>query len=224
MNQNPARETPEVFSVNQLSTRKDDRRIHSAACVGLAALLLGASNAWGHAEVGVAGGLISGFLHPIFGIDHLVAMVAVGLWGAQLGSPAVWLLPITFPAVMALGAMLGVLGIPLPGVELGVSASALALGALVAFAVRLPLWLAGTLVAAFAIFHGHAHGTELPTAANPLAYGVGFVVSTGLLHLCGILIGVLVRWPVGAQAVRACGAVVACLGMFFLAGNLGLTP
>jgi urease accessory protein len=185
-------------------------------------VLLFAGNAWGHAETGVAGGLVSGFLHPIFGLDHLVAMVAVGLWGAQLGAPAIWVLPITFPMVMAFGALLGVAGIPLPAVELGVSASALVLGVMVLLAARPPLTLAAAVVAAFAVLHGHAHGTELPGAANALAYGIGFVVSTGLLHLCGILIGVLVSWPAGARVVRACGGAVAACGVYFLTVNLGL--
>jgi urease accessory protein len=179
-------------------------------------------NAFAHAEVGVAGGLLSGFLHPIYGIDHLVAMVAVGLWGAQLGNPAIWLLPITFPVVMAGGALLGVAGVPLPGIELGISTSAIILGAMVALALRPPLWIAALVVATFAIFHGHAHGTELPAAANPLAYGIGFVVSTGLLHLSGILLGLLVRWPLGASMVRLSGGGIAALGVYFLGLNLGL--
>lgn len=193
-----------------------------ARALSFAMLALAAAAAHAHTETGVAGGLVSGFLHPIFGPDHLVAMVAVGLWGAQLGAPAIWALPITFPLVMAFGAVLGVAGFPLPGVELGVSASALVLGAMVALCVRPPLAVAGVLVAAFAIFHGFAHGTELPAAANPLAYGVGFVTSTGLLHLCGILLGTLIRWPAGMHVVRASGGVVAACGAYFLAVNLGV--
>jgi urease accessory protein len=187
------------------------------------ALLFGvATDVAAHAEAGVAGGLVSGFLHPIFGVDHMVAMVAVGLWGAQLGKPAIWVLPITFPLVMAGGAVLGVAGVPLPAVETGVSASALVLGAMVALRVRPPLALASTLVAAFAVWHGYAHGAELPQAVNPLAYGIGFVISTGLLHLTGIVLGVLVRWPAGAGLVRACGAGIAATGVYFLALNLGV--
>lgn len=189
---------------------------------GLIALLLGlfASQAFGHAETGVAGGLLSGFLHPILGPDHLIAMVAVGLWGAQLGNPAIWLLPITFPLVMAMGGRLGVVGLDIPFIEVGIALSALALGILIALRQRLPLAAASVLVAAFAIFHGHAHGTELPAAANPLAYGVGFVVCTGLLHLCGIVLGVLIRWPWGSQLVRALGGAIAALGLYFLTATL----
>lgn len=182
------------------------------------------AGAYAHTEVGVAGGLISGFLHPIYGIDHLVAMVAVGLWGAQLGAPAIWLLPITFPAVMALGGLLGVAGVPLPAIELGISTSAILLGAMVALAFRPPLWIAATVVAAFSVWHGYAHGAELPQAVNPMAYGIGFVMSTGLLHLCGILIGVLVRWPMGALVVRASGGGIALVGVYFLSSYFGVLP
>jgi urease accessory protein len=173
-----------------------------------------------HTGVGVIGGFQSGFTHPIFGFDHVVAMVAVGLWGAFLGQPAIWLLPVVFPVVMAFGGLAGVLGVPRPGVELGIAFSAVALGAMVALALRPPLWVAAILVGAFAIFHGHAHGTELPEAANPLAYGVGFVIATGLLHLSGIVLGLLARWPAGLQAVRVGGAAIACVGLYFLAGAL----
>ena len=185
-------------------------------------LLTYGSTAYGHSEEGVADGLVSGLLHPVLGFDHLVAMVAVGLWGAQLGRPAVWLLPITFPLIMACGALVGVAGIPLPLVEYGIAVSALVLGVMVALRLRPPLWLAAVLVGAFGVFHGHAHGAEIPGAVNPLSYGVGFVVSTGCLHLLGILIGVLVRWPSGERVVRACGAAVATVGVFTLAVNLGL--
>jgi urease accessory protein len=161
-------------------------------------------------------GFQTGFLHPISGPDHLVAMVAVGLWGAQLGAPAIWILPITFPLVMAMGGVLGVLGIPVPFVETIIALSAVALGLVVALRLRPPLWAAAALVALFAIFHGYAHGRELPGAADPVGYGVGFVVATGLLHLVGILIGTITHRPLGAQAVRACGAAIACAGLFFL--------
>lgn len=195
---------------------------HAVASLSLALVIaLLPTLALAHAQAGLAGGLTSGFLHPILGPDHLVAMVAVGLWGAQLGSPAIWLLPITFPTVMALGGLLGIAGVPMPFIEIGVAGSAIVLGALVATATRLPLAAAAVLVGAFAIFHGHAHGTELPTAANPLAYGVGFVVATGLLHLAGIVLGLLVRWPSGLAAVRATGAAVAAVGCYFLLAAMG---
>jgi len=198
------------------------RYTSSVAVAAAALVLLSAGPAFAHTENGVAGGFISGFMHPIFGIDHLVAMVAVGLWGAQLGRPAIWVLPIAFPAVMAVGGFLGVIGVPLPMVEVGVASSAIILGLSIAFVMTPSLTVAGLIVAAFAIFHGHAHGMELPDAANPLAYGVGFVLATGLLHLTGIVIGLLVAWPVGAQAVRVCGAAIAAVGIYFLAASAGL--
>jgi urease accessory protein len=180
------------------------------------------ASAQAHTSVGVASGLINGFLHPITGLDHLVAMVAVGLWGAQLGSPAIWTLPITFPLVMAVGGLFGVAGVPLPYVEEVVALSGIALGAAVAVRLRPPLWIAAVLVGVFAIFHGYAHGRELPNAVDPLAYGAGFVIATGMLHLCGIVIGLLVQWPFGERAVRACGAAIGCIGLYFLLGALGL--
>ncbi len=189
-----------------------------AALLGAATMLL-ATPALAHTGQGVAGGFATGFLHPLTGPDHIVAMVAVGMWGAFLGAPAIWLLPIVFPLVMSFGGVLGVLGVPIPGVEIGIALSAIGLGAMVAFAARPPLWVAAVLVGSFAIFHGYAHGAELPGATNPLAYGIGFVVATGLLHLCGITFGLLVRWPLGERVVRATGGLIACAGFYFLLGT-----
>jgi len=182
----------------------------------LLALLCASGPAAAHTEAGVAGGLLSGFLHPLSGLDHLVAMVAVGLWGAQLGAPGIWVLPICFPTVMAVGGVLGVLGVPLPMTELVIAASALVLGFAVATSLRVPFWAAAIVVGIFAVFHGYAHGQELPGAANPQAYGIGFVVATGMLHALGILIGVATRWRTGAAAVRVLGAGIAGLGGLFL--------
>ncbi|MEM1188131.1 MAG: HupE/UreJ family protein [Pseudomonadota bacterium] len=178
--------------------------------------------AFGHVEEGSASGFLSGLLHPIMGPDHLVAMVAVGLWGAQLGAPAIWVLPVVFPVVMAVGGLLGVFGIPLPFIEIGIAASALLLGVAVAARYRAGIAVTAVLVGIFAIFHGHAHGTELPSSANALSYGVGFVMSTGLLHLAGILMGTLMRWPAGAVAVRSCGALIALTGAYYLAAATGM--
>jgi urease accessory protein len=183
---------------------------------GLGLLLAG--NAQAHSAAEIGGGFVSGLLHPVLGWDHVAAMVAVGLWGAFLGAPALWLLPVVFPLVMAFGGALGLAGIPVPSVEIGIALSALVLGAMILMAARPPLWLAGIIVATFAVFHGHAHGTELPEAVSPLAYSLGFVIATGLLHLAGIGFGLLVRWPLGRIAVRAGGAVIAVGGVVFL-GN-----
>ena len=162
------------------------------------------------------GGFLSGLGHPLFGADHVVAMVAVGLWGAFLGAPAIYTLPIVFPLVMALGGVLGILGLPLPGPEIAIAASAVVLGAMVALAARPPLWVAAAIVGAFAIFHGYAHGAELPAGADAVAYSLGFVVATGLLHLAGIALGLAVRWPTGRIGVRGAGVAIACAGLAFL--------
>lgn len=173
-----------------------------------------------HTETSLVGGFLSGFTHPLTGLDHMVAMFAVGLWGAFLGARAIWTLPVVFPVVMALGGAAGVLGTPLPAVETGIALSAGLLGLLVAFAVKPPLWAAAAVVGFFAIFHGHAHGTELPKSANALAYAIGFVIATGLLHLAGIGVGTLARWPWGKIAIRVGGGVIAAVGFAFLFGFL----
>ena len=183
-------------------------------------MLLLPSAASAHTETGTVGGFFSGFLHPLTGLDHIAAMVAVGLWGAYLGAPAMWLLPVIFPVVMAFGGAMGVLGVPLPGVELCIALSGIMLGLAVAFAAQPPLWVAGLIVGFFAIFHGHAHGTELPHSANAFTYAVGFVLATGLLHLSGIALGLLTRWRWGTIAVRTGGAAIACIGFGFLFGVL----
>jgi urease accessory protein len=188
------------------------RTIALIAC----ALLISMHPAAAHTEGGLAGGFASGFAHPVLGADHIAAMVAVGLWGAFLGAPAIWLLPIVFPLVMALGGVLGILGVPLPGVEIGIAVSAVMLGMMVALAVRPHLAIAAILVGAFAIFHGYAHGAELPEGGNAVAYSVGFVIATGLLHLFGIAIGLLTRWPAGVTAVRFAGSAIAIAGLVFL--------
>jgi urease accessory protein len=194
------------------------RRVPSAArcaMVGLGAIVW-TTVAWAHAQVGAATGFVAGFLHPVSGLDHVLAMVAVGLWGAQLGMPAIWILPVTFPMVMALGGLLGMLGIPLPGVEIGIAASALLLGTAVATERRPPLYLAALIVGAFAVYHGHAHGTELKAGESALLYSLGFVIATGCLHAVGIAIGSVHRWPSGRVAMRVVGAGIAAAGVYFI--------
>jgi urease accessory protein len=168
----------------------------------------------------IGGGFLAGVAHPVLGPDHVVAMVAVGMWGAQLGAPAIWVLPVTFPLVMALGGVLGAAGVPVPGIEIGIAVSAIVLGAMVLLAARPPLWIAGVLISVFAVFHGHAHGAELPQSVNVISYSVGFVVATGALHAFGILIGVANRWAAGAGALRAGGGLIAACGVYFLVGHL----
>lgn len=192
-----------------------------AARVALLLVLASPGIASAHVHGGGAAGLLAGLEHPVSGLDHVLAMVAVGLWGAQLGAPALWLLPVTFPMVMALGGMLGLAGVALPGIELGIAASALALGLAVLREARPQPWLAALLVGGFAIFHGNAHGTELPPGGDALLYSVGFVVATGALHAVGIGFGLAYRWRSGRLALRAAGAAVAAAGVFFVWRALG---
>jgi urease accessory protein len=195
------------------------RQALAATRASLAALLAAvALPALAHVQQGQAAGFAAGLMHPVSGLDHVVAMVAVGLWGAQLGAPAIWLLPVTFPLVMACGGFLGLVGVPLPGVEIGIALSALLLGLAVAFEWRPPVWSAAVLVGCFAIFHGHAHGTELPPGQSALLYSLGFVVATGCLHAVGIATGLVHRWPSGRLALRAMGGLVAATGLYFLVG------
>jgi len=171
--------------------------------------------AWAH-EGDPSGGFIDGIAHPIFGLDHLLAMVAVGLWGAQLGVPAIWLLPVAFPLVMAIGGFLGLIGLAIPGIEIGVAASAVILGALVFLEAKPKLSVALVLVGLFAIFHGHAHGTELPAGASGVQYSVGFVIGTGLLHASGICLGLTDRFKWGDKAIRIAGGLIATGGCYYL--------
>lgn len=175
-----------------------------------------AQTASAHVQQAEAAGLLTGLLHPVSGLDHVLAMVAVGLWGAQLGMPAIWVLPVAFPLVMALGGMLGFLGVPIPGIEVGIAASAVVLGAAVAFELRPRLVIAALVVGCFAIFHGHAHGTELPPGQSALLYSLGFVIATGGLHALGIGIGTVHGRPWGRHLIRVAGAAVAAGGAFFM--------
>lgn len=172
--------------------------------------------AFAHVESGEAGGLASGLAHPVSGLDHVLAMVAVGLWGAQLGAPAVWVLPVAFPMMMAVGGTLGLIGTPLPAVEIGIAVSAVILGALILGELKMPPAGAILVVAFFAVFHGHAHGTELAPGQNAMLYSLGFVVSTGSLHAVGIGLGLAHRWKFGRIALRGAGALVMSGGLFFL--------
>ena len=190
------------------------KRRSAQAVAALATLW--AHTAFAHVGQGEAYGLLAGFLHPLSGLDHVLAMVAVGLWGAQLGAPAMWVLPVAFPLVMAMGGMLGFLGVPIPGVEYGIAASAIVLGTAVAFEVRPSLVIAALLVGCFAIFHGYAHGTELPPGQSALLYSMGFVMATGCLHAVGIGIGTVHKWSWGQQLLRGAGTVVAAGGFFFM--------
>lgn len=173
-----------------------------------------------HVQEGPASGFVAGLLHPVLGLDHLLAMVAVGVWGAFLGRPLIWALPVAFPMMMVIGGVLGIAGIDLPAVEPGVALSVVLLGAVIAAAWRAPVPVALVLIAFFGILHGHAHGTELPQSASPAAYASGFVLTTGALHLAGVLFGLVDRMPRGRMLLRLSGAAVGAVGLVLLAGRL----
>ena len=192
------------------------RSRHLAIGVWASGLTLMSGPAQAHTGTGLPGGFVSGFTHPLSGLDHLLAMVCVGLWGAFLGRPLIYLLPMIFPAVVVGGAVLAMVGVPLPPVEIGIALSVIVLGGCIGLAIRAPVWAASLIVAVFALFHGYAHGKELPSAADPVAYSVGFVLATGLLHVLGIGLGAFNQRPVGEAANRAAGGVVALAGAWFL--------
>ena len=179
-------------------------------------LLVSAAALSAHEQQGQVQGFLTGLRHPVSGWDHVLAMVAVGLWGAQLGPPALWLLPIAFPMMMAVGGFMGLVGIHVPGVEIGVALSALLLGLVVAIEAKPKMATCLALVGVFAIFHGHAHGTELPPGQNGLIYSIGFVVATGCLHAVGIAIGLAHARSTGRIVLRVAGTVVAAAGVAFL--------
>lgn len=174
------------------------------------------SPAMAHVTNASGGGFAHGFSHPFSGLDHILAMVAVGMWASQLGRPAYLILPLTFPLVMTAGAALGIAGMPLPWVELGIAASVLILGALVALAVKPSLAVSVALIGLFALMHGHSHGTELPQAASPAAYAAGFLIATLALHVVGLAVGETSRGLFARVGLRAAGAAIAAAGVFLL--------
>lgn len=195
----------------------------SRALPALAALLLLPTVAVAHTGVGGASGFAHGFGHPLTGLDHVLAMVMVGVLAWQLGGRALWLVPGTFVAVMALGGAVGAAGLGLPLVEIGIALSVVVLGAIVAFDVRPPVAAAAAIVGVFAVFHGHAHGAEMPGDAGGLAYGAGFMIATAVLHLAGIAAGFAIAAlgrRVGPALVRSVGAVSVLGGVALLTGAL----
>lgn len=178
--------------------------------------LIAGAPAFAHTGSGMGGGFLSGVRHPLAGVDHLLAMVAVGLWGAYLGRPLIIALPVIFPAFMVVGGLLGIAGVPVPPVEVAIALSLVLLGSAIGTAFRAPVWLACLLVGVFGLFHGYAHGQELPAASDPTAYGLGFVLATGGLHMAGITIGLLNSRPGGQVATRTLGFGIAIAGGYFL--------
>lgn len=163
-------------------------------------------------------GFAAGLAHPFIGLDHLLAMMAVGIWAMQLGGHAIWRVPLAFMTMMALGSMFAFAGMPLPAVEAGVASSVLVLGLLIAVAARLPLVTGMLLVGAFALFHGHAHGQELPQAASVLSYSLGFLLASGLLHTAGVAVRILLSRGISANWTRVMGGGIAAAGMVLWIG------
>jgi urease accessory protein len=176
-----------------------------------------AAPAYAHVGVGETTSFAAGFTHPLFGLDHITVMVAVGLWAALKGGRALWVWPVTFVGIMLVGGALGMAHVAIPLVEPGILASVVALGLLVALAVDLPVWTGAVIIGTFAVLHGHAHGTEVPAAANGLEYMAGFAIATALLHGLGIASASLFgrRYP---GLVRAAGMACAMIGMAFAFG------
>lgn len=197
------------------------REALAPACgrLALAALFLVAVNsaAAAHELNGPMGGFASGFEHPLSGPDHLLAMLAVGLWGAQMGGRPVWSLPVTFPLIMCVGGVFGISRVVIPDIEFGIACSILVLGGAIALSWKAPEWLAIVIVAFFAIFHGYAHGEELPRAADPAAYAVGFVVSTGTIHVIGIGIGLIFGRLYCGRVSRILGGLIFVGGLYYFA-------
>lgn len=183
----------------------------------LAVLLLAPTLAHAHTGIGGTSGFAHGFEHPLLGLDHLLAMIAVGLWAAQIGGRALWAVPLTFVSVMAVGGSLGLAGVPVPFVEQGIATSVLLLGLLIALAVRMPLAFSIPLVGLFAICHGHAHGAEMPETASGLAYAAGFMLATAALHSVGIGLGIAIQRGTSAPVIRFAGAAIAAAGIYLLA-------
>lgn len=190
------------------------RRSGRAAALVAVALALGAGVAQAHTGVpGHTHGLVDGAMHPLTGLDHIAAMVAVGLWAATLGGRAVWAVPAAFVSLLAAGAVIGMGNPGLPMVEAMIIASVIVLGLVVATGLRLPVLPAAALVGVFAVFHGLSHGAEMPAMAQPLAYGAGFVLATATLHLAGIGLGLGLQRMSPRLATRAAGALTACIGV-----------
>ncbi|MCW5710343.1 HupE/UreJ family protein [Shinella sp.] len=186
--------------------------------LALAALAVTAAPAFAHLNPDEHGSFMAGFSHPLFGLDHILVMVAVGLWAAQIGGKALWGVPAAFVATMAIGFGLALAGVDLPFVEPAILASVVALGLLVAMAVKLDTAASSAIVAVFALFHGHAHGGELGSA-GALEFGTGFVVATALLHVAGIGLGLgIARLSGGGAAARILGAVTALAGLVLAFG------
>ncbi|MBL8643798.1 MAG: HupE/UreJ family protein [Rhodospirillaceae bacterium] len=192
-------------------------KLKSAALLAASMLMMSASAAFAHTGEYTASGFLAGFSHPLFGADHVLAMVAVGLWAGLTGGRAQALIPASFLAAMALGSVMGAEGLGLPAVELGIALSVVALGALVAVNPSLPVAVSMALVAGFAVFHGHAHGAEMAEGVNGFTYGLGFIAATALLHGTGLAAVVAVKRRGPQMMLRIAGGAVGAAGVALLA-------
>ncbi|MGX5828172.1 HupE/UreJ family protein [Mesorhizobium sp. 43Arga] len=212
--------SPEIMAARQPELRQPDAfepgRVFGYLSAVSFVLIFMPTAVQAHIVQSGTGGFGSGFEHPLTGPDHFLAMFAVGLWGAQIGGRSIWTLPVAFPLIMVAGGVAGIVRVPLPGVEIGIALSIIALGLAIACAWRPAEWMALLLIAVFAICHGYAHGAELPNAADPADYAIGFVIATGLIHLLGIGVGLVLGKPFGGRLSQALGGLIAVGGVYFL--------
>ncbi|HEX3798804.1 MAG TPA: HupE/UreJ family protein [Verrucomicrobiae bacterium] len=192
------------------------KNLKLSALFAVAALLPVLAQA--HPGHGPATSFAAGMSHPLHGLDHILVMIAVGLWAAQMGGRALWVVPTTFVSLMTIGGAMGMAGVHLPMVETGILVSVIAMGVLIATAARLPMAVSMALVGVFAIFHGHAHGTEIPMAASGLTYALGFIAATAFLHACGIGLGLLAQKRFSPPAIRFAGVMIVVCGLGMWAG------
>ena len=214
------------------SSNNNDKEIYLSSFLSIAAkrcvgiifttvlLLTYSAPAYAHQQADTAGGIAAGFSHPFLGVDHMLAMIAVGIWGAFLGKPLLVILPMVFPVMMTVGAAAAMLGMPFPPVEFGIALSVIVLGLMIFTTTRTMPVVACAIVGAFALFHGYAHGVELPEAADPVGYSVGFVLATGLLHLVGIVLGLFKGIRFGEIGLRVAGGAIAAVGAVYLVMGL----
>jgi urease accessory protein len=199
---------------NKTQSNQGTSAIFMAVMAAVAMLAAGPASA--HITQDTAGGFSHGFLHPLSGADHFLAMFAVGIWGAQMGGRAVWALPVTFPLIMAMGGLAGIMQVPFGGIETGIAMSMAVLGAAIAAAWRPNDTIALAVVSVFAVFHGYAHGAELPIATDPADYAVGFVIATGMIHVLGVGVGLALKKPFAGRLARALGGGIVAGGAYFL--------
>src|SRR4051812_5777249 len=202
---------------SQVMTRVTLQRFGLIVLVATMAVALGPRSALAHTGINAAHDLLHGLRHPLTGLDHVLAMFAVGLWAAQLGGRAIWYVPVTFVVAMTLGTFLGIWRVPILFVEPGIAISVLTLSLMLAAGLRMPLSISSAIVALFAILHGHAHGAEIPAASSGTAYAAGLIAATILLEGAGVSCGLAAQRLQASHIVRYAGAAIAVFGLFLCA-------